>query len=80
MHNLKSNCIIYKELCFETYDLLELPFLLIDPGHEKKCLMSYENNKGADQPVHLHSLISALFVFWLDSTKPLVSMYEIASL
>ena len=31
-------------------------------GHEEMCLMSYANNKGADQPAHLRSLISA-FVF-----------------
>ena len=28
------------------------------PGHAKMCLMPYANNKGADQPVHLRSLIS----------------------
>ena len=33
-----------------------------EPGHEKMCLMSYANNKGADQPAHPRSLISA-FVF-----------------
>ena len=36
-------------------------------GHEKMCLMSYANNKGADQPVHPRSLISAFVVRWLDS-------------
>ena len=35
---------------------------LHEPGHEKMCLMSYANNKGADQPAHPRSLISA-FVF-----------------
>ena len=34
----------------------------IEPGHEKTCLMSYVKDKGADQPAHPHSLISA-FVF-----------------
>ena len=34
-----------------------------EPGHEKMCLMPYANNKGADQPAHPHSLISA-FVVW----------------
>ena len=29
-----------------------------EPGHEKMCLMSYANNKGADQPVHPRSLDS----------------------
>ena len=31
------------------------------------CLMSYANNKGADQPAHLHSLISVFVVRCLDS-------------
>ena len=42
-----------------------LPFgllVLYEPGHEKMCLMAYVNNKGADQPVHLGSLISAFIV------------------
>ena len=29
--------------------------------HEKMCLMSYANNKGADQPAHPRSLISAFY-------------------
>ena len=37
-------------------------YIQIEPGHEKMCLMSYANNKGADQPAHPRSLISA-FVF-----------------
>ena len=32
--------------------------ILIELGHEKMCLMSYANNKGADQPAHQCSLIS----------------------
>ena len=39
----------------------------IEPGHEKMCLMSYANNKGADQPAHSRSLISAFVVRCLDS-------------
>ena len=35
------------------------------------CLISYANNKGADQPVHPHSLISAFVVHCLDSIKTL---------
>ena len=34
--------------------------LVNEPGHEKMCLMPYANNKGADQPAHPRSLISAL--------------------
>ena len=36
--------------------------LTYEPGHEKMCLMSYANNKGADQPAHPRSLISAFIV------------------
>ena len=36
-------------------------------GHEKTCLMSYANNKGADQTAHLRSLISAFVVRCFDS-------------
>ena len=35
---------------------------LLDPRHEKICFMPYANNKDADQPAHLRSLISA-FLF-----------------
>ena len=42
------------------------------------CLMPYANNKGADQPVHPRSLISAFVVRSLDSTIFLVSRSEIS--
>ena len=38
-----------------------------EPGHDKICLMPYANNKGADQPAHLHSLIRTFIVRCLDS-------------
>ena len=50
------------------------------PGHEKMCLMSYANNKGADQPARPRSLISAFVVRCLDSVMPLVSVTKISSL
>ena len=34
----------------------------IEPRHDKNLFMPYANNKGADQPAHPRSLISA-FVF-----------------
>ena len=37
------------------------------PYHEKTCLMPYANKNGADQPVHLHSLIITFVVDYLDS-------------
>ena len=42
--------------------------------------MPYANNKGADQPAHPCSLISAFVVRCLDSIIPLVSISEILSL
>ena len=48
-----------------------------EPGHEKMYLMSYANNKGADQP---RSLISAFVVRCLDSIISLDSIAEISRL
>ena len=46
----------------------------------RKPVYAYANNKGADQPAHPRSLISAFVVRCLDSTMPLVSISEISSL
>ena len=46
----------------------------------RKCVMSYANNKGADQPAHPRSLISAFIVRCLDSIIPLDSIAEISRL
>ena len=43
----------------------------------ENLFMSYANNKGADQPAHVRSLISAFVVCCLDSIIPLVSISEI---
>ena len=51
-----------------------------EPDHEKMCLMSYVNNKGADQPAHPHSLISAFVVRCLDSIISLDSIAKISRL
>ena len=51
-----------------------------EPHHEKVCFMSYANNKGADQPVHLHSLTSAFVVRCLDSKIPKVAKSNISRL
>ena len=42
--------------------------------------MSHANNKGADQPVHPRSLISAFVVRCLDSVISLVSVTKIPSI
>ena len=44
------------------------------------CLMSYVNNKGADQPAHPRSLISAFAVRCLDSIISLDSIAEMSRL
>ena len=57
-----------------------LRFHTYEPGHEKMCLMSYANNKGADQPAHSRSQISALIVRCLNSMISLDSIAEISRL
>ena len=51
-----------------------------EPDHEKTVLMSYANNKGADQPAHPRSLISTFVVCCLDGVMSLVSVTKISSL
>ena len=46
----------------------------------RKCVMSYANNKGANQPAHPRSLISAFVVRCLDSMMSLVYVTKISSL
>ena len=60
------------------YDFCDqLNIFSFELGHEKICLMSYANNKGADQPAHPRSLISAFVVRCLDSIISLDSVAEI---
>ena len=42
--------------------------------------MPYVNNKGADQPAHLRSLISTFVVHCLDSIIPLLSIAKVSRL
>ena len=52
----------------------------------RKRVISYANNKGADQPAHPRSLISAFIIrlyllfFCLDSVRSIVSVTKILSL
>ena len=46
----------------------------------RKCVMSYATNKGADQPAHPRSLISAFVVRCLDSIISIDSIAEISRL
>ena len=45
----------------------------------RKPVLSYANNKGADQPAHPRSLISTFVVHCLHSIIPAVSISEISS-
>ena len=50
-------------------------------GHVmRNQFMEYANNKGADQPAHTRSLISAFVIRCLDSMIPLVSISKILSI
>ena len=49
-----------------------------EPGHEKMYLMTYANNKGADQTAHPRSLISTFVVHCLDSMISLDSIAKIS--
>ena len=46
----------------------------------RKPVLSYANNKGADQPVHPRSLISAFVVRCLDSIIPILAIAQISRL
>ena len=52
--------------------------LLYGPGHAKMCLMTYANNKGADQPAHPHSLISTFIVRCLDSIICILGLSKVS--
>ena len=60
--------------------MLQINRYMTEPGHEKTYHMSYANNKGADQPAHPRSLISAFVVHCLDSIISLDSIAEISRL
>ena len=43
-------------------DELMLLMMLFGPRREKTCLWGFVSNKGADQPAHTRSLISAIVI------------------
>ena len=46
--------------------------------HEKTCFRGFANNKGTDQPVHPHSLISAFVIRSLESIISILDTCEIS--
>ena len=66
--------------CAESSDTVRFSALYHLSNVMRKPVMPYANNKGADQPAHPRSLISAVVVRCLDSILPQVSKSEISSL
>ena len=62
--------ILFQNLCYNE----------IFYGHhcQKTCLQGFGNNKGADQPAHPRSLISAFVIPLLESTISRLAMSEIS--
>ena len=52
---------------------------LCGPRREKTCLRRVANNKVADQPAHLRSLISAFVIRFLESITSRLATREISS-
>ena len=69
-------------LMFKSRKLLYMTFISVTiwATSWENLFMPYANNKGADQPAHPRSLISAFVVRCLDSIISLVSISEISSL
>ena len=61
---------------FENSILSQIRLILV----MRNLFLPYANYKGADQPAHPRSLISAFIVRCLDSIIPLVSIFEISRL
>ena len=53
-------------------------FALIGPRREKTCLRRFANNKGADQPAHLRSLVSVFVIRLLESIISRLATSEIS--
>ena len=66
-----------------TFSLLGLTTSVIslnESHHKKTCFLLYANNKGAVQPAHPRSLISAFVIHCLGSIITVVSICKISSL
>ena len=73
--DLKLHCLPISHSCDISHKRVKA--MLTISGEKKamrKPFMPYANNKGADQPAHPRSLISAFVVRCLDSVIPLVSI------
>ena len=80
MYVIPSKDLEYKHLRVLWFSSLIHLLNVNEPSHEKMCLVSTANNKGADQPAHSRSLISAFVVHCIDSLISLGSIAEISRL
>ena len=67
MQRYSNDYLIYKNI-----------HLSFGPGHAKKCLKPYANNKGADQAAHPRSLISTFVVRCLDSMICILAISKVS--
>ena len=76
---LKLKCYLTKIQTF-LYNVKKLPkpCSYYMGRREKTCLQEFANNKGADQPAHPHSRISALVICFLESTISKLATSEIS--
>ena len=58
-------------------NILKSDIPLNGPRREKTCLPGFANNKGADQPAHLHRLINAFLIHVLQSIISRLATSEI---
>ena len=61
-HQGSPESIIAYIVTYKCTTKIVIPQLLIGPRREKPCLRWFANNKGADQPAHPRSLISAFVI------------------
>ena len=75
-----QNLIIYIYWRDYTYTSFttKIEFHIIWATSWENLFMPYANNKGADQPVHPHSLVSAFFIHCMDGIIPLLAIAKIS--
>ena len=71
-----------KTICRERnsnyFEIITCDLSIYGPRREKTCLRGFGNNKDADQPAHLHSLISAFVIHLLESIISRLATSEIS--
>ena len=68
----------WKHLTLIKVFILSLQLVFFAPPREKSCFRRFANNKGADQPAHPHSLISALVIRFFESIISKLATSEIS--